>query len=314
VMENLPRTADKQAALNDAKRKAFNKAVLATTGENADQATPGVLKAAKDRIGGEFQSISGRNNVVLNDQFIDELAKVDGMRNEFSSPSIKAAVDKAIDFAARAEKKGSVSGQEYQKVRSTLTKAANDAFNAQNSELGQALKSIRNALDDQATQSVSSADSAAWKGARKQYQALKVVADASKPVTADAVQGNVSPAKLAAALTKHDPTYQYGSKAQPQLDDLARIGQLFVKEQIPNSGTADRTFWQRFLENPLNATWQQGFGGISSPVQSAMNTPAGQRYLTKGLLPMTPQQKLALALTGRSAGTAIPLSVIQSEK
>jgi hypothetical protein len=308
VLDNLPLTADKQAVLKTGQAKAFNKAVLGTVGETADQATPEVLNAARTRIGGQFEALSGRNAVSLGDDFVNSLAAIESSTNAFTKPGVRDVIDKALNLAAD----GNISGQTYQKVRSTLGKQSSDAFNSGNSELGQALKSVKGALDDAATGSISAADKEAWKTARQQWQALKVVAKAAAPTSADAVSGNVSPAKLAQALQSVDKQgFTFGTRGD-ELSDLARIGQAFLKPQVPDSGTAQRAFYQRFLENPLAAMWQGGVGGISAPVQSLLNSPAGQAYLSRGLLAPNPQ----VDAFGRAArqgagllGAGLPLSL-----
>lgn len=276
VLDNLPFTADKQAAQKTAQRAAFNKAILAQVGENADSATPEVLNAARTRIGSAFNDLSARNNVALGDDFVNSLAAIEGGSNVFTKPAVRDTVDKALELAAQ----GQISGQTYQKVRSTLGKQAKDAFNSGNSEVGQALKAVQNALDDAATASIAPADKAAWAEARKQWGNLKAVEQAAAPTSADAVAGNVSAAKLAQALMKGNKQgmiYGTGDQAMP---DLARIGQAFIKEQIPNSGTAQRAFYQDLLTNPMKII-PGALGGAAIPVQTLMNSKTGQAYLTQ---------------------------------
>jgi hypothetical protein len=288
VMESLPLTADKQAALNDAKRAAFNRAVLDNIGEVADKATPDVLNAARQRIGSQYATLSANKSIPLGQDFINSLDSIDSSITPFSSPGIRSAVDKGYDLATQSP----ISGVDYQKIRSVLGSASSDAFRGNSSELGQALKTIRNSLDDAAQQTLSPADQAAWKEANRQYQNLKVVEKAAAPTSADAVSGNVSPAKLAQALMSTDKQGMiYGTRGD-NMGDLARIGQAFVKDQIPNSGTAERSFYTKFLTNPVEAIWQGGVGGISLPVQKLMNSDAGQAYLQNGLIPMNAKTKM----------------------
>lgn len=306
VLDNMPLTADKQALAKELQRKAFNKATLSAIGESADQATPEVLNAARTRIGGQFNELSGRNSVKLGEDFLTKLSDVDGARTVFSSPKIAEVVEKGMELAS----KGEISGSEYQKIRTVLGKASSDAFSSGNSEVGQALKGIRSGLDEAAGASISDADKAAWKTARQQWQALKVVERAAAPVSKDAVSGNVSPAKLAQALKAVDKQgFTYGTRGD-ELSDLARIGQAFIKDQIPDSGTAQRSMYQKFLTEPLNAAWQLGTGGISMPVQAAINSGAGQRYLGQSA-PSAKSLALARALKQSAGigGAALPLTL-----
>lgn len=301
VFESLPLTADKQAAINEAKRAAFNRAVLQNVGESADKATPEVLNAARTRIGGEFNRLTQNQNIPLGDGFLNTLGQIDANTTPFSSSGIRGAVNNGLDLAQR----GTIDGRTYQNVRSVLGKRANDAFKGSDSELGGALKSIRKALDDEAGNALSGADKDAWQAARNQWQNLKVVEKAAAPTSADAVAGNVSPAKLAQALAQIDRKgYTYGTRGD-NMGDLARIGQAFVKDQIPNSGTAERTFMTRLLTgNPIETLWQTGVGGISMPAQAAINSKAGQAYLTNGLLPKNARtQMIANILRQGAIGT-----------
>lgn len=307
VLENLPFTADKQLAIKEAQRAAFNKAALRTIGETSDKATPEVLNAAKTRIGQTFQDLSARNTVGFDDQFITALAKIDSSTTPFSSNRISDAVDKGLELAA----KGKISGQEYQKVRSSIGRAADTAFKT-DSELGQALKSVKRALDDAAERSLSEADKQTWQTARQQWQALKVLEKAAAPTSADAVAGNVSPAKLANALNTVDKNFKYG-KGQQELGDVARVGKAFVQDQIPNSGTAQRTFYQNLLQNPL--TIIPGAVGIGSvPVQSLINSGAGQRYFTSGLLPQNFATQAAGILGQRALALGLPAGMLANRE
>ena len=309
VMESLPLTADKQGVLNDAKRQAFNKVALANIGETADRATPNVLNAARQRIGNQFDTLTANKSIPLGDDFLETLAKIDSGVTPFSSPGIRGAVDKGLEVA----QKGQISGPDYQKIRSVLGTSANDAFKGSNAELGQALKSIRGGFDDSAAKAMTGAEREAWKTANKQWQNLKILEKAAAPTSADAVAGNVSPAKLAQALMSIDKNgMTYGTRGD-NMGDLARIGQAFVKDQIPNSGTAERSMWQEILTgNPIESLWKTGVGGVSMPVQKAINSKAGQAYLSNGLVPMNEKTKmLARMLQQATVGAGAGLPVVQ---
>lgn len=307
VLENLPFTADRQLASKATQRTAFNRAALSTIGENADLATPEVLSAAKTRIGQNFKDLSARNVVGLDDDFVNALNQVRDSVTDFSSSKISESVDKAMKLVA----KGQISGKEYQKVRSSLGKQAQSAFNS-DAELGQALKSIKSALDEAATKSISEADKEAWTVARQQWQALKVIEKAAAPTSADAVAGNISPAKLAQALNAIDKNFKFG-KGQKDLGDIARIGQAFIKDQVPNSGTAQRQFYQQALENPMKLI--PGAAGMGSvPIQALMQSGAGQNYLTRGLFPLTGPMALAGKVGQRGLASGIPASVLANRE
>lgn len=297
VFENMPFTADTQAVIKETQRKAFTKAALNSVGENAELATPDVMRAARERIGGEFNRLTEGNKIKLGDAFLDAVGTVESKITPFSK-GVRSAVDDAIELAA----KGDLSGREYQTVRTSLGNAAKSAW-ATNSELGQALKTFKGALDEAASQSIPQADKAAWNTARAQWSNLKVLEKAAAPTSADAVAGNVSAAKLAHALKSADPKgFVYGSRSG-DLGDLSRIGQAFIKDQIPDSGTAQRALYQKMLTSPLEALGA-AIGGAGFPVQKLLNSEAGKKYLTQGLLPNSGNKSKLLAEALRRSAVA----------
>lgn len=323
VLDNLPFTAAKQAAQKTAQREAFNRAVLKTAGEDSWIATPEVLNSAKTRIGSVFENLSAKTDVNLGNDFLNALVSVEASTNKFTKPAVMDAVEKALEVAAN----GKIDGRTYQKIRSTLSKQASDAFNGGNSELGQSLKTIRNAFDDAAGASISGADKSAWDQARKQWQALKSIERAAAPVSADAVAGNISPAKLAQAVTngnRQGMTYGVGDQTLP---DLARIGQLFIKEQIPNSGTAQRQLYQNMMTGgtgagvagllmgapPAAVAGLLAAGATPSLLQKFMTSQTGMKYLQRGLLDdgLVTQAGALLGRTSPNTGAALGLSVPQ---
>ena len=166
------------------------------------------------------------------------------------------------------------------------------------------------------------ADKAAWGAARQQWGGLKAIEKAAAPTSADAVAGNISPAKLSSALmTGNKNSMLYGTGNQ-ELPDLARIGQAFIKDQIPDSGTSQRAFYQALmtgapgaagmlLANPLTAAAGMAAGSLTpAAVQAMMRSKGGQAYLSKGLLDSTPtNDALAHILRQATVGAGTKLSL-----
>lgn len=323
VLDYMPFTGDKQAALKGAQRQAWQRAVMRELGENADEVTPGVLNSARERIGAQFNDIAKRNVVKIDDMFLDTLATAESKLTNFSSPNAKKAINRALDLAAKAEKSGGViPGREYQTIRSALTKAADDAFGARNSELGQTLQTIRDGLDDAAEASISPDDAAAWVKARSQWKLLKRVEKA-----ADNASGNLSPKKFYNEMTRKDSGAMIYGRGNQTLPNLARVGKEFIAENVPNSGTAQRQMWQNLLTGGGGALGMGVLGGMVPPAAmlgaaaSAATPLAAQRllwsggdYLTRGLLPNFPSQAAGLLRRGAIAGgAALPLIANSSE-
>lgn len=104
---------------------------------------------------------------------------------------------------------------------------------------------------------------------------------------------------------------------------LARIGQHLKKVRIPNSGTAERSWWLRAIQSPLAVPAVTGTGGyvagggdpltalgalaLPYAVSRGMHSRGGQNWLRQGL-PFPGRDTLINALTrlapGATAGTA----------
>lgn len=75
----------------------FNRAVGRTFGEEADAITPEVYAAAKKRIGGQFNDISARNSLPVDDSLLDGLIGVQREAAEFGDEATAKAVNSAIE-------------------------------------------------------------------------------------------------------------------------------------------------------------------------------------------------------------------------
>jgi len=289
VLDNMPLTADRQAVVKDAARQKFNAAVGKTFGSDEGRLTPDVIQAARDRIGGQFTDLANRNTLKIDNQAVQGLADLTDNLSRFDTPEVSKIAQNYIDDLLSKSQNGEISGEAYRKFDSALGRKIRSASNG---DLRHALGQLQSTVRDTMDRSISSADSEAWKQARRQYANLMDVA----PIAAKDVEGNVS-AKL---------LWNKTNQKRGALKDVAEVGKAFVND-IPDSGTAQRTFYQRMIENPLTALWQQGVGGMSLPLQSALNSQAGQKYFTQGLLGVNP----AVAQVGKSAVIATPIGLLQ---
>jgi hypothetical protein len=112
--------------------------------------------------------------------------------------------------------------------------------------------------------SLSGEDSAAWSTLNQQYRNLKTI----EPLVAkDAYNGNISPSALLGRVgsTKAGKAALARDNAG-DLGTLAAIGQNFIKDTIPNSGTPSRALGFGLL----------GGAGYAHPL-SAISSVAGAR-------------------------------------
>lgn len=299
VMENLPLTSGKQVKILDQKASAFNRAVLKRAGINADEAAPHILDAARKELGAEFDRLSAGRSVPLGDGMLNKLADLDAAQAEVRGVLDTSKIDRLVNGMLDKLSRGSLKGETAQAIRSELTKEAKDAAAAQQTRLADALKTVRNAVDDAIGDTMSGGDKRAWGVARQKYTALKTIQKAMTQGGGQArARADVSPSALSQAVKAADKNgFAYG---RGELNDLSRAGELFVRQSVPDSGTAQRMF----IQNLITGGGLTGAGGIASAVtgdpsylgysaagllapvavQKVIQSPAAQAYLARGLV------------------------------
>lgn len=232
TLERLPFTG--ASASRSGQQESFNRAVSRTFGEDVPNVTQDVYATAKQRIGSEFERLSGQNSLQVDNALMTQLSSLQDEAARFGSNDSARAVSNAIDeFLSKADNAGTVPGKAYQSLDSKLGKLMKSG-DEKAMYLGQVRDAVRNAMDN----SISGADREAWQLARSQYKALKTIRDL---VAKDGADGNISPALLAGRMNAS----QAGKESMAmggggELGDLARIGQQFLKDKVPDSGTAGR--------------------------------------------------------------------------
>lgn len=290
-LARTPGSSGTMQAINQANQGALNQAAAKSVGQVGAEVSPGILGAAEKTIGGEFNRLQGITSPKLGDDFFNSLVKIESAnaaRGSFRNPKIDGLLEKSLDLAS----KGNLSGAAYKEIRSELSSQANSAFKSEGgATLGQAFKTVRNALDDAAEKSLSPADQAAWQLAREQWGNFKTL---TKGLVAEG--GNVSPARVAAQLRAQGPGFRTGA-SEGLLADVARIGESFKGPLNPNSG------------NLLQAgTW----GPLTVPANFAAakiyTNPVVQKYLRDGVLDIGKNGELIVRATG------VPLGVAQTKQ
>lgn len=272
-LRKTPGSAGAMQGIGQANDKALARAASGAMGETADEITPQVFQQASNRIGGEFNRLSEGKRIVLGPSFqgaIETLKQQQSTLGDFADPQIDSLVLKGMDLAG----KGEVDGKAYQLIRSRLSTKAKDAFASGNSEMGQALKTVRDAFDEAANGSMTGADQEAWDIARKQWAALKTL---EKGNVVEA--GRVNPGRVKEALRTARPKDYKEGRLDGPLADIATLAENF--KPPPDSGTAQNLFVQGILTgvNPL-----AGAASIAAPwaTQKAMFSNAGRDFLVNG--------------------------------
>jgi hypothetical protein len=290
-----PGSSGTMRAINQGNQEAINSAAMSSIGQVSKDASPAVLKAAENTLGAEFQRLQSVTAPRLGTDFVDALQKIElanAAKGSFRNPQIDKLIDKGLDLAAQ----GNLSGQAYKEIRSELSAQANSAFKAEGgATLGQALKTVRSALDDAAEKSLSAADQQAWATARSQWGNWKTL---TKGLVAEG--GDVSAARVAQQLRSQGPSFRTGS--QGPLADVGRIGEGIKGALNPNSGNLPNMM---MYGNPITGVPLATGNFIAG---KAYTNPLVQAYLRSGLLDIGKNGELIVRATG------VPLGIEASKQ
>lgn len=217
----------------------FTAAALRRAGVNANRATPEVIDDAFTRIGQQFDDLAARNRIVADQQFGVDLRATLNEYGNLVPESARAPIVQNItnDIVDSVRRNQGITGESYQALSSRLNRAARGT---RDPELGQALRAIRDNLDDAMERSIATAnpaDAGAWREARNQYRNMLVIEKAATGAGESAAMGIISPSQL------RNATVQQGRRAyargQGDFADLTRAGEATMKP-LPQSGTAPR--------------------------------------------------------------------------
>lgn len=218
-------------------QQAFNNAVGQTIGVNEKAITPEVFANAKKMIGNQFDTLAARNNMNITPDLVQ---KINALRaNVAATGNVEAntAIDNAFQRIVNQQQNSQLPGDAYKSLFSELGRMAGTNANPDKAHFAGQLRDI---LAEGMDSSISPKDAQAWAKARAQYRDLKTI----EPLMADAAAngGNISPAKLMGRVTANKSgKASVAQGTRGQLADLAAVGQRFLKETIPDSGTARRT-------------------------------------------------------------------------
>jgi len=322
VLENLPLTSGRQLAGREAQQRAFTAAALKRAGVNADVADAGTLLTQKNALGSQIEGVAKNNTLDFNQGLTNKLADiVDNASKRLplaEAQKISGTVDQIL---SQVEQSGQMLGTNYQGWREPLRGLASEGGAS-----GTAYREIRKALDDAFRSQLKGPDADTVTQASRQYANVKTIIDAMGGAGNLPAKGQIAPAQLGAALSR-SVGREGKALGRGDLNELSKVGQLFVRDQIPNSGTAQRQFVQNLMTTvpgagigymaggPEGAATGAALGaaltyGGPKAVQSLMNSKAGQAYLSRGAVPITEAQRRALsnALRTVSVGATPVLS------
>lgn len=316
VMENLPLTAAPQLAGREAQQRAFTAAALKRAGMSGDVASAPAMLAQKQALGGRIGQIADQNVLDFNQGLTTRLADVVDDAAQHLPGDASAKVASAVDkILAQVTKTGEMSGTNYQGWREPLRGLASEGGAA-----SRYFGKIRAALDESFRDQLQGATKAEVETLSRQYANLKTIINAMGGAGNLPAKGQIAPSQLGGAVGRAMGR-EGRALGRGDLNELSRAGQLFVREQIPNSGTPQRLFMQNLVTGNVGniggglagagAGYYSGGtpesaalggllgvgGGLMAPraIQALMNSGVGQSYLRNGLLSLSPEALNALA-------------------
>ena len=212
---------------------AFNRAVAKTIGQDADALTPEVIQAAHKDIGAKFNNVFAGRKVAVTDELVNGLATLESeAQQSLTGDHYKIVSNWLNKFTKDVERGGTIPGDRINSYRSALTKQ----LSRTNNDAAPFLQDLQSLIVDASVNGLPGGG-AKLQEARLQWKNLKTI----EPLVAKAEGGYISPSLLQGAVTNSKAAKSYHARGMSgELGDLARIGQAFLKDKIPNSGTTER--------------------------------------------------------------------------
>lgn len=292
----------------DRQSTAVNRVAANTMGTHADEVTPQVMDATRQRIGNDFESIFGRNTVPIDQQAMTELGDIQSRAvqnlTEAQARDVNRALNTVVDEAAN--RGGTLPGRTYHAFTSkggalhvlTDNRDPNIAFYG---------RQIRQALNGAFRRNAQPGDAAALDTAREQYRNMKTL----QPLAAKSGEGDLSPMRILSRVSTNDKNSAFTGGGDLGL--LGRAGQSFLKPP-QTSGTAERAgllgaggLLATAGSNPVGA-----LGAVALPmvIRRALESQTLTRaMIAKAMRTATPAQQRAmrgLLTIGQTTRTALP--------
>jgi hypothetical protein len=269
-------------------------------------ATPEALAANYQRLGDTFNDLSARNTLVMDKQFVRDVNDATRLYDRVPPSQQKAIVQGyQDDILQHARNGGAMPGAYYQEMRSRLSRQSKAVSNS-DPTLSEALRDLRNALDDTMGRSIAPADQQAWQNARREYAAQKVIEKTASRAGEATAEGNLVPANLRNTVSAEDRGAY--ARGQGPFSELARAGSA-IMAPMPQSGTAPRLAMHSvasMLGGLMGSASGPGLGTVAGAVagpalagRALMSRPVqsylGNQAMTGAMRNLTPGQSAVIA-------------------
>jgi hypothetical protein len=315
ALDTLPTSGSPLGKYRDHNQQTANRIVAKEMGEEADAVTPEVIEGARTRIGGVMDSLTKARQFDVDHKFFDDVFRIRAQYGQTLKGQQSAQIRSMIDELATGSKlrKPQITAEQYQRTASELKQEAEAAFRSGTGVADAKVKrELANALEDLAERNFTGEELAAFQEARRQYSATLIAEKAVRPDGS----GDIMIEKVAGATKKHRRVATRQGTTD-ELVELGRLGQGLKKQLIPNSGTAERSWWLQALQNPIGHAGLGyaglgpigAVGALSMPwlAGRAMYSGVGQNWLRNGV-PNTNLLREALSRTGPGVATGVVAS------
>lgn len=276
------------AKFQNQQQEAFNRAVGRTIGVDAPKITPDLFAGAVKRIGGEFDRLTANNSIPITPDLGRKLQAVAQDAQSFYGPEAKSMVDSIIQRLVSQSQNGTIPGRVYQSIDSKLGSAIRSG-----GERSKVLGDLQEVLRDAMGANIKPEDAAAWAQARQQWKDMRTI----EPLVGKSTTGDISPAQLMGRVTGNNAgKVAMARGTRGDLGDLARIGQRFLKDVVPDSGTARRTAVIDALKAPGAVVGSAlGTGAAINPL-AGLATAAGAVGISRTVQNMLKNPRLVEAI------------------
>lgn len=247
------------ASFQNTQQQAFNRAVGRTIGTDSPVITDDVFQRAKQGISDAFERLAEGNQLPLTPDLVQRLRTVATDSSAMLGSEAKSAVNDVLDRVVSQSQNGVLPGRAFQSIDSQIGRAMGTG-----GEKAIPLGDLQDALREAMQAGMSPQDAQAWAQARAQWRDMRTI----EPLVAkDSVEGNISPAQLLGRVTANRAGKSaMATGTRGDLGDLAAIGQRFVKQTVPDSGTARRNLALRLLTNLGSFGAGASAGSLFGPV------------------------------------------------
>jgi hypothetical protein len=293
VLGNSPGAGQSAANITREGQEQFTRAAMRRAGHGLEDAAPEAIAANNARLGNQFEELSMRNTLHPDNQLITDLVGAVRPYRNVPPSQQRATVQGYVDDIVEHINNGSMTGAEYQKMRSRLS-GQSHRLRDSDPDLAEALRGMRNALDDAMGRSIVGPDQALWQQSRREWGAQKNIEKSVSRAGELSQEGQIVPANLRNTVSANNR----GAFARGEGDfsELARAGSG-VMAPLPNSGTAQRNLSTDILKLPLTATIGralmsapvQGYAGNQVLARAIENLPPGRQALLRALIAEKPE-------------------------